>query len=168
MARNRQYKISTAIQQVIKEMEANGPLTSRRLSFEVIQRHPELCDEFKDRLFREAIGSIARKVMKREVEATLEVQAQLPFGMNEVVRVPEHISLPPRGDEPDMEWQRIETCSLRQLKANATFKRKVLDSGNASWADQMRLIRLLEPIVPEEEIDAPLGKYLRCLDKGVA
>lgn len=168
MARSQQYKISTAILQVIKELEVEGPMTSRRVAFEVMQRHPELCDEFKDRLFRESIGSIARKIMKREVEATLDVQDLLPLGPADVVRVPEHISLPPRGDDPDMEWQRIEMSSLRQLKANAAYKRKVLDSGNASLADQLRLIRLLEPIVPEEDIDAPLAKYLRRLDRGAA
>ncbi|MEP0518557.1 MAG: hypothetical protein ABJO09_01035 [Hyphomicrobiales bacterium] len=163
-----QYKLSTALREIIADLEATGFVTTSMLSYEVMNRHPELCDREKDRLFRDAIGQQARKMMKRETTVVLQSQLSLPLGPVEISRVPEHISLPPKNGDADMVWKTLEDSSFRELKAHTSVRTKQHTASGQALARLNRIVRMLEPVIPLEDMDTPLGKFLKMIDKDAA
>lgn len=92
----------------------------------------------------------------------------LPLGPVEIGRIPEHISLPPIDGGSDVVWKCLEDSSFRKPKAHTSIRAKQHTASGQALARLTRIVRMLELIIPPEDVDVPLGNYLRMIDKDAA
>jgi hypothetical protein len=79
-------KLRSLIRQVYAELKSTGAtrVTTNELINAAISKHPKSVAQEKDRLFREAIGNWARKILTSDSDSLRSVQLLLPLGLENV------------------------------------------------------------------------------------
>lgn len=160
MPSSKQFNLNTAIRQTIEELLLQGNLTTREVCDLVMDRYPDLCQDAYKSFMRETIASRARRMMKREAKMHGPDQAVLPLEIKDI-RIPSNISLPPEDGEMDMQWSPIERASFNELTSHIDFLQKSVDADLQKLQAMQKIQRLLDPEIPEDKRDVPIGPWLR-------
>lgn len=163
MTRSEQAKLSYHLRRMIKGMADNGMRFTTAEIYEATKEQlPDLIEEAKERLIREAVISMARQIMKeaqREDEA-IRQNSLLAVDDMQNVDIPRCIAIPNVSDRREMLWVPTMQASPNELMTHIKYLRK---SAKADFEKAKRLQTFhdyLMRTVNPDDMDVPIGILL--------
>lgn len=171
MSPQEQVKLRTRIRELVKERVSRGEkYSSADLVDEVMRSFPDLVENAKDMLFREAVGKWSRAYIKSEAEAFKSAQFELPTQISHL-KLPASISLPPapimEGEEgqsgSEVMWSPIETATFAELEAHIRLLQNNVSAAYSSLSQLRALYQFLRPHMENGHRSDPIGPMLAAL-----
>lgn len=167
MTKKQRAKLRAIVGEIIQELRQQGRFSTKALVEEVIDRYPQLVEETKDQLVKEALASWARKHLKSEDAELKSPQFTLPIELAGL-KLPSAISV--RHDEEDEEaplWTPIEDATFDDLEINVEMLQNQVSADMRKLKNLRQLHRYLAPLMADERRTEPIGKVLaECANRG--
>jgi hypothetical protein len=130
---------------------------------EVTRQHPKLVEQEKDRLFRDAIGSWARQILRSDSDSLRSSQLLLPMDLGPV-KLPVCIPVWPKGQTSgEAEWIETADITFAQLDAEIARRRESIKA-NRELQSLMRVREYLARHMADHP-NAAIGPVLARLAK---
>lgn len=171
MTRHEEMKLMTALQEIIGKLMRSGSTTTAAIFEMLIREYPDICERHKDRLFREAVANLSRRVMKRAADRAGTAQISLPLKLRTLKgQLPSHICLPPPAENREEEevavdeefiWLPLEDSTFRQVGFYLQHLRTSIVADQKKYKVTNRAYQFLRPYMDNDEHrDEPIGPML--------
>lgn len=166
--------LNEAVRGCILELSAQGRFATHEVTQLVIDRYAALVEEYSDRLVKAEISDIARKMMKRP---TPKDTGQISLFPESVQRLdlPQLISLPPEGADPEVEhseeeytWIELRTATFAELTLHIALLETNIARSQRRLLNLRELHNVLAPVMSEgrsEEAIYPVLEELGRLER---
>ena len=160
MGKNSPKTLRTLIREVYADLKKSGAkeVTIHEFSDEVTSKHPKLVAQEKDRLFRNAIGTCARQILKSDSDSLRSTQLSLPLGLTDVV-LP--VCIPIRFNKQNArESAWIEPYDITFAQLNQKIAQKTMELRASIELQSLERVRdYLKPYMASAP-DEPIGPVL--------
>jgi hypothetical protein len=121
MGKNYPKTLRTLIREVYADLKKSGAkeVTMRELNDEINNKHPSLVALEKERLFREAINTSVRQMLKSDSNSLRSSQLSLPLGLTDIV-LP--VCLPIKYSAREYAWVEPYDMTFAQLEKKISQK----------------------------------------------
>lgn len=172
MTAQEQAKLRTKVRELIFELQLQGRITTADLTAEIMRCYPDLCEEEKDRLFRDALSKMAREMLKSTAISAKSAQFMLPMALEQVKRtLPASISLPPKpaidGETGEVTmpeevvWTPLEEATFGELELHLESLYAGIQADQARYRALNEVRNYLRPHMDSDDHrDEPIGPVL--------
>jgi hypothetical protein len=153
-------KLRTLLREVYSDLKKSGAvsITIHDLTEAATKRDSKLVEQEKNRLFRDAIGSWARQILRSDSDNLRSSQLILPMDLGPLT-LPVCIPVWPSGQPTgEAEWTEIPDLTFAQLDAEIARKREHIKA-NKELRSLMRMREYLAPHMAERP-NAKIGPVL--------
>lgn len=162
MTNQQRARLRSIVANIALELRAKGAMTTRALVEEVMDRHPEIVEDAKEMLMKEALAGWARRALKSDRDDLKSPQFELPMELSGI-KLPAAIAIP-EGEDDDEDaplWTPIEDATFAQLESNLTMLRGSIAADMRKLINIEQLYTYLSPLMADERRDDPIGLVLR-------
>lgn len=161
MTSQQRARLRSIVSNIALELRAKGAMTTRALVEEVMDRHPDLIEDAKEMLMKEALAGWARRALKSDRDELKSPQFELPMELSGL-KLPAAISVSDDDDDEDAPlWTPIEDATFAQLESNLTMLRGQIAADTRKLDNMQQLYSFLAPFMADERRDEPIGQVLR-------
>lgn len=161
MTRQEQVKLRTKIRETILALRLEGvKVTAAALAQAVRERHADLVESEKERLFLESIKSRFREIARSSSNSMKSAQFMLPMALAEV-RLPDMLALVPpamvnteTGEKivpDDVEWRSTEEVTFHELRLHLQHLLRSIENDRARYEALAAVELFLRPHMDNDE-----------------
>jgi hypothetical protein len=157
MVKKSPQKLRTLIREVYSDLKKSGAkeVTIHELNDEITKKHPNLVAQEKDHLFRNAINTSIRQILKSDSNSLRSSQLSLPLGLTNIV-LP--VCLPIKHSAREYAW--VEPWDLTFAQLEKKISQKTIAMKPSMELQSLERVRdYLKPYMTSKP-DEPIGPVL--------